>query len=648
MKRLVLFCAALLLLCSHHLQAKKYTPACSGSKKSATHAKTTLADMGEGDYDIKYLKFNLNVTDTSTHIAGDVTTRAQVIAASMTDYYFELDTTLVIDSAKVNGTLLPVSSIGALVRKIALPAALPVGSYFTAQIFYHGTPPGGSGFFNGVTHAVSGGGTHMMYTVSDPWVALNWWPTKQSVDDKIDSVDMFITVPSGVVDGSNGRLVSVDNTSNPGYCIYHWQTHYPIAYYLISMAVAKYAEYRSYWHFSASTDSMLIQNFFIDTATFNPSYKANFDSIGQMIGYFSSVYGRYPFWQEKYGVCYTNLPGGMEHQTMTTIGVPNTYIIAHELTHQWFGDHVSYARWGDVWLSEGFATWSEQLFLERFWGAGPAKTHRQSLLSSALSRPCGMLFVNDTTTSDSLFDGTTVYAKGNGVVNMLRYAAPVDSLFFVVLKTYQNNFAFGNASTADLKNVAETVYGTNLDTFFNQWVYGRGYPVYKASWNQVGSTVFVKLIQTPSCPSATPHFNTYLELQLHSATADTIIKVYNNLDTQVFSFDWAPTVANLYVNPDVWTVCKVQTPILHDATLSVGAVVPTNIRVSPNPSEGNWRIENIPADSELVLTDVNGKMIWKGKSVAGTNLVPGEHLPAGNYFLRINGQQENNVQLVHW
>ena len=207
------------------------------------------------------------------------------------------------------------------------------------------------------------------------------------------------------------------------------------------------------------------------------------------------------------------------------------------MCHQWFGDHVSYSDWGDVWLSEGFATFSESLFFDHFWGAAAAKTHRQGLLNQALSSSCGELFVTDTSGPNTLFNQPTVYAKGQAVVNMLRYIAPADSLFFQVLRTYQQTYAFGNANTANLQAIAEAAYGFSLDTFFTQWVYGKGYPKYAVTWDQVGSTVVVKLIQTTSCPASTTHFSTPLELQLHSATADTFIKVYNSLDTQVYIFN---------------------------------------------------------------------------------------------------------------
>ena len=642
-RRLLILCSALLMLAIN-----------SFAQRHARHSnnKNTLASPAEDNYDIKYLRFNLNVTDTSVRISGDVSTTAVVVGSSMSSYVFELDTLMVIDSARVDGVWCTVTTTGAFVRTLTMPWTLTVGSSFTAQIFYHGVPPPGGGFFNGVTHAVSDHGTQMVYTISDPWVALDWWPTKQSVDDKIDSVDMFVTVPSGVMDGSNGVLVNVDTTTTPGFATYHWQTHYPITYYLISIAVARYSEEKYYHHFPGSTDSMLIQNFFIDTATFNPLYKSNFDSLGMIIDYFDSLYGRYPFWQEKYGVCYTNLPGGMEHQTMTTIGVPNTYVIAHELTHQWFGDCVSFSLWGDTWLSEAFATFDEQMFYNHFWSPAAGLAHRKTLLASAISGGCGEVFVTDTTTANTLFYQPTVYNKGQGVVTMLRYLAPEDSLFFKGLRTYLQTYRYSNATVADFKSVMEDAYGgMNLDTFFNQWIYGKGHPIYTLTWNQIGSDVFVKLIQAQSCHASTPHFSTPLELEFLAGSLDTIVKVYNSLDTQIFTFSWAPAMDTVLLNPDVWTICRQFGHSTRDTTFGVNAVhnVPIkNVSISPNPTANNWQVDGLPEDSALALTDMNGRTIWQGKALRGVTTIPGDKLPPGDYFLKIGNNNTDSIKLVHW
>jgi aminopeptidase N len=648
-RKLILICSALLI--AVNLYAGRYGACAASAPKHKLAEKATLSDPGENDYDIKYLKFNLHVTDTSVYVWGDVSTTALITAPSMINYVFELDTLMVIDSAKVNGTLLSVTNVG-FVRTIALPAALPAGSYFTAQIFYHGVPPPGGGFFNGLTYAVSGGGTKMIYTVSDPWVALDWWPVKQSCDDKIDSVDMFVTVPRGVVDGSNGILVNVDTSTTPGFWQYHWQTHYAIDYYLISIAVARFGEYKSYMHFTGSTDSMLIQNFFTDTTTFNPLYKANFDSIDQIINFYSSLFGRYPFWQEKYGVCYTTLPGGMENQTMTTIGVPNTYIIAHELMHQWFGDHVTYLTWGEMWLSEGFACFSEQLFLDHFWGPAAGAAHRQGYLNTVLGDPCGETYVTDTSGPNTLFNQPTVYDKGQGIVTMLRYMAPSDSVFFLALRTYQQYYAFSNASIANLNNIVDSLYGYSVDSFFRQWIYGSGFPKYTVTWDQVGTTVLVKLVQAPSCSTKPTFFYTPVELQLYSAsTGNTaVVWAYDTLTTQVFTYDWAQPMDSLVLNPDFLTICRKIGIIKQDTALrlelTTGHVATQAIKIFPNPTKNFWQIDHLPEKTQLILTDINGRNIWQGESTKGSTIIPGDRLPAGSYLLKVGDR--DSLKLVHW
>jgi len=623
---------------------------CADRKKAASRAqaKTTLLDPGEDAYDISHLEFHLEVHDTSIYIRpSNVITTARVTAASMSEYVFELSPALTIDSAKFNGAVATVTGTGP-VRKIILGSPLSAGSIFTAEIYYHGMPPTGGGFFNGITHTTSTGGTHMVYTVSDPWVALNWWPCKQSVLDQADSVDMFVTVPADVVDGSCGRLINVDMTTTPGLWTYHWKTNYPIDYYLISIAIAKYSEYRSAVHYTGSPDTTLVQNFFMDTATFNPAFKANFDSVALMIDYFSTLMGRYPFWKEKYGMCFTTLSGGMEHQTMTTIGVTNTTTIAHELMHQWFGDHVTYRSWRHMWLSEGFATYGENLYLQHFWSEAAATSLRQSFISQVVSQPCGMTYVNDTTTSDSLFTRNQ-YPKAAMIINTLRYMAPNDDVFFNVLRTYQSTYSFGNATTEDFKAIAETLYGFSLDTFFNQWIYGRGYPNYRATWNQVGSTVYVKLMQSQTCPSYTNHFSTPVEVHLRAGTVDTFIKVYNSIDTQVFSFDWSSTVTNVYLNTNARTLLRTLGTITKDASLGIGSIEKHNIKIQPNPAEDYWEIKDLPEDTGLALMDLEGRIIWKGIGGKAVTRIPGEKLPSGNYLLRVAGTSgTEHVKLVHW
>lgn len=650
LNRYLYFICMLVLLCKPAASYAIPYQYCSDVKKAANVvAKTTVADSGENQYDVKYVKLDLNLNNTSISLAGNATTKAQVVAATMNTYTFELDSSLTIDSLLFNGQMLPVTTSGP-VRKAALTTSLHTADMFTVVVYYHGTPATSSGFFTGIIHTVSASGVNMVYTVSDPYAARNWWPCKQSLDDKIDSADTWFTIPAGLRAGCNGLLQSVTSPA-PGLQTYKWHTQYTIDYYLLCVSVAPYIDYSYYMHFTGSSDSMLIQNYFYDSATFMPAYKANFDSTGMMVDYLSSLYGRYPFYKEKYGHCFTTLSGGMEHQTMTTIGVTTTPLIAHELGHQWFGDHVTYQTWPHVWLSEGFATYTEQLYVEHFWGKTAAANYRKTQYTAVISLPSGSVYVHDTLNTNSLFDQRLVYYKGAGVVHMLRYMAPSDSLFFAVLQQYQKQYAFGLATTEDLKNIAATIYGQNLDSFFNQWIYEQGYPIYGAKWNESGNQKFVQLTQTTSDPLSVTTFDMPVEIKFHSADgADTTIRVFNNQSSQLFQTSWAHTVDSVYIDPSNAIIKKLGT-IKYDSTVSVTNITKwQQVHVAPNPGKDFWKITGIQDKCTLQLMDMQGHIIWQNQNVLSGIKVPAGNLATGTYLLQLNDNKGDSttIRLIHW
>lgn len=641
MKRILSF-LALSLFCTQLSAQDVLHSSCHDRKMNngcmpAIAAKSTNAVPEEDYYDVKHVYFDLKLTDTSIFVRGNVRTTARVIVPSMSIYAFELDAALTIDSIKLNGTThLPFTTTG-FVRKATLPSALTMGTTFNIHVYYNGTPPTGTGFFTGIMHSVSAG-TDMVFTVSDPYATKDWWPAKQSLQDKIDSVDMHVTVPDYCKVGSNGLLQST-LPAGAGLLKYHWKTKYPIDYYLISLAIADYSEKKSYVHFTNSTDSMLIQNFFYDSTNFINNFGANFDSVSLMINHFSDLFGRYPFWKEKYGHCITTLGGGMEHQTMTTIGVTDTRTIAHELCHQWFGDAVTYNQWNDVWLSEGFATYAEQLFIENWWGTTPMKNFRTSQYNNVMGLPGGRVLVDDTTTSSSLFDPRLVYRKGAAVAHMLRYMAPADSLFFVGLRQFQSAHAYGMATTNDLKNIMAATYGINLDVFFDQWVSGEGYPKYSIYWSQAGPDVSVRLVQEPSKPSSVPLFRIPFEIRLKSTMGDTIVKVYNDQLDQTFNFSFWNSMNGVELDPGNHILDKVM-----GNPVNVSIAAGQKINISPNPATDEWVIKNMDAGQSLKLIDISGRAVWEGASKS-TTAIPARQLPAGTYLLQIGGNNKNTIQL---
>ena len=271
-------------------------------------------------------------------------------------------------------------------------------------------------------------------------------------------------------------------------------------------------------------------------------------------------------------------------------------------------------------------------------------------MNSATSVTCGCTYVSDTTSPSTLFYQPTVYNKGQAIINMLRYIAPSDSVFFAGLQLYQQEYGFSEATTAKFQAVMEGVYGFSLDTFINQWIYGCGFPYYSLAWNQVGSTVYLQLIQSASCSGTTPLFISDVEVELQSASGiDTIVKLYNNADTQLYVFNWTQTMDTFAFNPDVWTLGKFRIAShYHNPTLGVANQNTSSLSISPNPTKNNWIISGLIPGTQLSLIDLSGTILWRGYAVNGDNTVPGEGLSPGDYFIRLNNETDKTVKLVHW
>lgn len=610
---------------------------CAESKQAhfRKFSKAAVASPAEEDYDVKYVKLDIALSNTSIAVSGNVATQA-VARVPMSQYVFELNNSLVIDSVKVNGTARPVSTSG-IIRTVTLPAAIAAGASFTTQVWYRGTPtrpnPNISvGIYNQTSPSW---GNRVTYTLSEPYGAKDWWPCKQSLQDKIDSADIWITVPDSLKAGSNGVLQSITSLSG-NRRRFEWKTRYPIDHYLISASVAKYVDYSFYTHFPGTNDSVLMQNYIYDNGRTLPFFKSRIDSMGPEMTYFSELFGRYPFWQEKYGHCMAPLGGGMEHQTMTTLGSFIGTVRQHELAHQWWGDYVTCASWRDIWVNEGFASYSEYLFLERFVGKAAARTDMDdkhyNTSTGVTSKPNGSVYVDDTTNDGRIFDSRLTYNKGGSVVHLLRYLAPSDSVFFASLRAYLQRHAFGTATIDDFKAAVQPFYTRNLDTFFNEWIYGEGYPTYSARWNTVDGKVYVNLTQQGSAPQSVTAFQLPVEVQIISPQGDTTLRIEMRSPSETIAFNWNKPVSNIVIDPEDW-IPHHTGAVVRDTFLSTINLSQSSFVIAPNPTRTAWEISGVK-DGTWELLDISGKTLLRGKIDNGAR-IPAQHLAPGIYPLHI-------------
>ncbi|MDQ6813462.1 MAG: T9SS type A sorting domain-containing protein, partial [Bacteroidota bacterium] len=397
-------------------------------------------------------------------------------------------------------------------------------------------------------------------------------------------------------------------------------------------------------------DSILVQHMIYNNTTFFNQNKARLDKTPRFIEKFSELFGLYPFYKEKYGHSQADIGGGMEHATMTTLKNFDEQLVAHELAHQWFGDNVTCGSWSDVWVNESFATYSQYLMIEALPTLFPS-TAAQTMIdfqNNALSSPAGSVFVPpvDAYNESRIFNYSLSYAKGATALHNLRFEMQSDTLFFNTLKKYQQQFANSFAVTADFKAIAEQVSGKKFTDFFNQKIYGEGYPIYNVTYLKHGDdTLVLQINQTTSAPAVTPFFAGLLECKILSQQGDTIIRLNPTSKDQTFAFYYTKKPTGVQVDPNNW-VLKGQGIIKEGISTAPQPV--DQITVYPNPVTNTISIRMPPNTyNSIRLIDVNGRevayyIVPAGASLFRQNL----HLTAGVYFLYFIGSNRLDVRKI--
>jgi aminopeptidase N len=594
-------------------------------------------------YDVKSCRLQLTVSNVNTRIDGSAGLLVEAVR-DLDTLVLELQDALTVHEVLFSDTIgnqfYPEDNILGFKHEndavyIVLDRTMTAGELFQVLISYEGDAGQNRGFFAGITSERDYDyGFDVTYTLSEPENARDWFPVKQVLEDKIDSVTFSIRCNRELLAASNGILADIEEKGNDH--ILTWRTHYPMAYYLLSFAVADYRDFSFQAALSGEGDSMLVQNFIYNGDQVFADLEDQIRMTGPLITTFSRLLVDYPFSGEKYGHAMAPMGGGMEHQTMTTLQDFNFYLVAHELAHQWFGDFVTCGNWQDIWINEGFASYFEYVAAQELLGQDAADAWMDQAMSIALRETTGSVYVPEDRVKDTyrLFDYGLSYKKGATLLHMIRFILEDDALFFSTMKTYLAEYGKGLATGADFQGILESVSGRDFSCFFDQWYYGEGFPRFKLYWEQKGDSLIIQSEQSGSNSSVTPLFQVPFEIEVRMVGGiHQRIRLMQNTVLEDYAVPVQGLVEDLIFDPDNSLLETSQ--VIHQ--LPSG----TAFRYGPNPVTGELFIQFPDAGpiGEVRITNMSGQQVMKQTGMGNPALVDLSTLADGPYLLELSNNQ---------
>ena len=554
--------------------------------KSALNQIMHRANLNTGNYDLKYHRLELDLDPSVAFISGDITTYFEA-KDNMSEITFDLSSNMTVSQVEQRGDVLVFTQNSDDELVVTLPVVQNIGILDSLTISYSGNPiSSGLGSFVQQTH----NGDPTIWTLSEPYGAKAWWPCKQDLIDKIDSIDVFITSPQ--FNPTDEEYIAVSNGLEQSQIINgddkttHFRHRYPIPAYLIAISVTNYEVYS---HTVPNNGNPFeIVNYVYPESLANA--QASTPVTVDIMDLFINLFEAYPYENEKYGHAEFGFGGGMEHTTVSFMGAYGRNLIAHELAHQWFGNKITCGSWKDIWLNEGFATYLSGLVFENLDGNSVFTIWKQQRINSITSQPGGAVYLTDidTTNVGRIFSGRLTYNKGSMVLHMLRKKLG-DANFFQALKDYLSTpeHAYGYAKTEDFIAIAETSSGEDLTEFFDDWLFNQGYPSYTLNWNQSsGSDITIELSQTQSHPSVS-FFEAPVPIRLIGALGeeqDLVLDHTSNMQQFVETVGFE--VVDVLFNPE-FDIISINNQVLDVETFEIER----ELKIFPNPSSASINIQ---------------------------------------------------------
>ncbi len=500
-------------------------------------------------YDVTFYDLSVRIDPADSSLVGDVWVHAGSLVDTLERIDLDLIDSLTVDSVGGNGTAFTHAN-GLLT--VELDRLYTSGESFAVRVYYGGEPrPFHRNGLIWKTH-----GSHpIVYTMVEPFFSNHWWPCKDVPWDKADSAEVTITFPQGLAGVSNGAHIAT-TSPEPGWLSTTWRHRYPIPPYLIMIALSNYELIADVYDNGVDPEVTIAHWVFPEDRV---AAETTFALVPEMMAGLEEVFGPYPYRDERFGHAEVSGVGAMEHNTCVSFGgsliVGNRgsdAVVVHELGHQWWGDLVTCEDWNDIWLNEGFATYSEKLWAEHRYGARvlPAAMKGEEYHGSQ------SVYVQPVPDLDSLFSAKyyrAIYGKGSWVLHMIRRAVGEEDFFDILERHKTESLARGGiANTEQFRATCEAESGLDLERFFRQWVYLSGSPSFRVLpfVSASGESLWVRFAQDPTEDTC---FAVDIDLAIaREGGGDTTLTL--SMDTWADTFLVAPggRIDSLRFDPDNW------------------------------------------------------------------------------------------------
>lgn len=604
-----IFTLLFLVICSISSSAQEFETQLEYQKLEQRRAEKKMAfnvNPNTQNYDIRYHKLELTIDPNVYFVSGKVTSRF-VPTENLNTIVFDLSHELSVSLVKQGAATLTFSHSNNQLT-INLNETVAIGEIGEVEITYSGAPPTQNEAFTKSFH----NGIPIIWTLSEPFGAKDWWPCKEDLNDKIENLDVYITSPNAYTSVSNGlELGQVSNLNNTKTT--HFQHNYAIPAYLVAIAVTNYQIFTQ----TAGTEP---NTFPVVNYLYPESYQSVLPQLQQtllIMDLFEDLFETYPFHDEKYGHAQFGWGGGMEHTTVSFMGSFSRSLIAHELGHHWFGNKITCGTWRDIWINEGFAEYMSGLVVEHLDGLPEFVEWKQNKINHITSLPGGNVYLTETQAQNSnrIFDSRLTYNKGSMIVHMLREVLGDEDFYQAVRNILQDpDLAYKAAVTPEIIEHFETVSGLDLTTFFDNWLYNQGYPTYSIGAQNVNNGQIQMTLSQTTSHNSVSFFAMPVKVLLVATNGEEEVHVLQNtVNEQTFVLDTnLPNVDEIIINPYKDIICKTGTVVLsNNQNLFL-----EEIKIYPVPVEDKFFIE-IPTDSKMSfwsLYNSEGKKIIQDKN----------------------------------